>query len=365
MRSLGLQGAIAMLVGTAGLGLMPSSAGAQGCEPIRFTTPIDLGGEGQAYQRAHQWQFTLAYRRLHSNEFYVGTSQDPTKGPGGQPPEFNIHTFVANLGYSLTERLQVSVSLPFSTASLSRLGWGAGNPVRHGQRATGIGDVSVMGELWLLNPKSHQNGNVSVGLGFKAPTGSHTKSSWFYSATDSIAFPADQTIQPGDGGWGIDFQTQAFQRVSKGLYVYGLGSYLANPRAHTEVFLAPTGPPSTYQWSVPDVYQARLGVAYSVWSDQGLTLSLGGRLDGIPRHDLFGGGDNTAVKRTSQIIYADPGLSLNRGKSSFTLSVPIRLHVNRMKSVLEASTPAPPGTLAQNGGGFAKYLVFASYTYRL
>jgi hypothetical protein len=221
-----------------------------------------------------------------------------------------------------------------------------------------------MGELWLLNPRSHQNGNVSLGLGFKAPTGSHTKSSWFYSASDSVAFSADQTIQPGDGGWGISLQAQAFQRVMEGLYFYGFASYLANPKDSTEVALAPSGPSSAYHWSVPDVYQARLGAALSVWREQGLTLSLGGRMDGIPRSDLFGGGDST-VRRASRIIYADPGLSLNRGKSSLTLSLPIRLHVNRIKSPLEERTPPPPGPLAVNGGGFAKYLFFATFSYRL
>ena len=354
MRSLRLQGVIGMLVGTTGLGFMSTSAAAQGCTPIRFTTPIDLGGEGQAYQRANQWKLTLAYRRLTSNQFFVGTSQDPTKGPGGQPPEFDIHTFVGDVGYSPTDRLQLNVSLPFSTASISRLGWGPGNPERHQQRATGIGDLTALGALWLLDPKSHQNGNVSVGLGFKAPTGSHTKSSWFYSATDSVAFPADQTIQPSDGGWGFTFQAQAFQRVREGIYVYGFGTYTANPKDQTEVTLSPTSP---LHWSVPDVYQARLGAAVSVWPDQGLSLSLGGRLDGIPKNDLFGGGDTTTVKRTSQIIYADPGLSLSRGRTSFTLSVPIRLHVNRMKSGLEERTPG-----AVNGGGYAKYLIFASFS---
>ncbi len=350
MRSLRLQGVIGIVFGATCFGLVPTSGVAQGCTPIRFTTPIDLGGEGQAYQRAHQWQFTLAYRRLHSNQFFVGTSQDPTKGPGGQPPEHDIHTFVGDIAYSPTDRLQLNVSLPFSTASISRLGW-PGNPARHQQRATGIGDLSAMGALWLLNPKRHQNGNVSVGLGFKAPTGSHTKSSWFYTASDSVAFPADQTIQPSDGGWGFMFQAQAFQRVREGIYVYGFGSYTANPKDQTEVTISPTSP---LHWSVPDVYQARLGAALSVWPEQGLSLSLGGRLDGIPKNDLFGGGDSTAVKRTSQIIYADPGLSLSRGKSSFTLSVPIRLHANRFKSGLEERTGAV------SGGGYAKYLVFVS-----
>jgi len=359
MRSFGLKGALAILA-AAGPGLLPTAAAAQGCEPIRFTTPIDLGAEGQAYQRGHEWRFTLAYRRLHSNDFYVGTSQQPALGPGGESPVFDIHTLVADVAYSINERVRVRVSLPFSTAKFSRK-WA--DSAYHEQSATGIGDLSATGELWLLNPKSHQNGNVSVALGLKAPTGSHTKASTFYTATGSVAFPADQTVQPGDGGWGITFAAQGFQRVREGLFAYAGGSYMASPKAQSDVVLAPSGPAATAHWAVPDVYQARLGAAFAVWPEQGLTLSLGGRVDGIPKSDLFGGGDTTTVKRTSRIIYADPGLSLNRGKSSFTLSVPVRLHVNRFKSGLEERTTTGP--LSQNGGGFAKFLVFASYSYRL
>jgi hypothetical protein len=359
MKSLGLQGVIGIVVGAACLGLLPPSMSAQGCEPIRFTVPISLGAEGEAYLPSHQWRATIAYRRLSSNQFFVGTSQNTALAPGGESPVFSIHTFVADLSYSLSDRIRLGVSLPFSTGSVSKK-WA--DSAHHEQRATGVGDLSVLGEFWLLNPRRHEKGNISVGLGVKAPTGSHTRPSLFYTATGSVAFPADQTIQPGDGGWAVTLQAQAFQQIKEGIFAYGFGSYMANPKAQTEVVFAPTGPTSTVHWSVPDVYQARLGAVFSVWPSQGLNLSLGGRMDGIPKHDLFGGGDSTAVKRTSQIIYADPGLSLNRGKSSFTLSLPIRLHVNRVKSLLEARTASGP--LSVNGGGFAKYLVFASYSYR-
>jgi hypothetical protein len=358
MRSLGLTGTLTTLVGIAGLGLLPSSVAAQGCEPIRFTTPIDLGGQGQAYQPRNQWRLTLAYRHLHSDQFFVGTEQNSTLAPNGESPVFNIHTFVADVGYSFSDRFQVNVSLPFSTATITRK-WP--DLVHHQQSATGIGDLSASGQLWLLNPRSHQNGNISVGLGFKAPTGSHTKVGTYYTATGSVPYFADQTVQPGDGGWAVTVQAQAFQRVMDGIYAYGSGSYMASPKAQTEVAINPTAPALTY-WSVPDVYSARLGAAFSVWPDQGLSVSLGARMDGIPRHDLFGGGDSTTIKRTSRIFLADPGLSLNRGKSSFTLSVPIRVHVNRMKSLLEERTAS--GQLSVNGGGFAKFLVFASYSYR-
>ncbi|MEO5824331.1 MAG: hypothetical protein ABIR59_00405 [Gemmatimonadales bacterium] len=329
---------------------------AQGCEPIRFTTPIDLGGGGQAYQGAHQWRFTLAYRRLHSSDWYIGTERNNSLAPGGQSPVFNINTFIGDVSYAPTDRLRLRVSVPYSTSSFSRI-WP--DAVEHEQSASGIGDVTVAGDLWLFNPRAHENGNLSLGLGVKAPTGSHTKPSQFYTAGGPVDFPADQTIQPGDGGWGITLQAQGFRRFAENWFGYASASYLANPKDQTEVLFNPT---STVHWSVPDVYSARVGTAVSVLPAQGITVSLGLRMDGIPKNDLIGGGDSTTIKRTSNILYGDPGLSLVQGRSTFTLNMPVRLHINRIKSGLEERSTGPAGV---NGGGFAKYLLFLSYGYRL
>jgi len=76
-------------------------------------------------------------------------------------------------------------------------------------------------------------------------------------------------------------------------------------------------------------------------------------------HDLLGGGDDVTIKRTSYVVFADPGLSVTRGKGMVTLSVPYRLRVNRQKSLFEQRTNG------LNGGGFAKYLIFASYSHRI
>jgi hypothetical protein len=308
---------------------------------------------GQAYQRAHQWRLTLAYRRLHSDEFYVGSSQQPSAGPGGVSPVFDIQTFVADAEYSIDSRFRLRLSVPFSTG---RLHHPFPDGAYHEQEASGLGDVSLTGEAWLWNPESHENGNLSLGLGVKAPTGSHTVPSHFYMPSGPVSFPADQTIEPGDGGWAVLLQAQAFRRMTERTFLYGFSSYMVSPRAQTEVAWNPL---TNAHWSVPDVYSARLGAAFTVLPDAGLSLSLGGRIDGIPLHDLVGGGDDTTIKRVSYVVFADPGLSLNRGKGSFTLSVPVRVAVNRMQSLLEQRTNTP------GGGGFAKYLVFASYSYRL
>lgn len=131
---------------------------------------------------------------------------------------------------------------------------------------------------------------------------------------------------------------------------------MVSPKARSDVRQTPTSP---IYWSVPDVYSARIGGAFSVLPDQGLAMSLGGRIDGIPVHDLLGGGDDSTIKRTAYVVFADPGLSLTRGNGTFTLSVPYRVRVNRQKSLYEQRTNGV------NGGGFAKYLVFASYMHRL
>ena len=326
---------------------------AQGCEPIRFITPVNLGGEGQAYQPGREWQLTLAYRRLVSKDWFVGKEENSALAPGGTSPEFRIHTLVADVAYAVNDRYRLRVSVPLSSGSLTRT-WP--DKAVHEQTATGIGDVTVMAEAWTMKPRTHERGNIAIGVGVKVPTGSHKIASQFYTAAGAVDFPADQTIQPGDGGWSVLLETRAFRQITERMHAYGFASYMISPKARSDVEWVPG---SGQYWSVPDVYSARLGAAFAVLPDHGLTVNLGARIDGIPVHDLIGGGDDDTIKRTAYVIFADPGLSYSRGRSMVTVSVPYRLAVNRQKSILEQRTSA------LNAGGFAKHLVFASYTYRL
>lgn len=326
------------------------TASAQGCEPIRFTTPVNLGGAGKAYQPAHEWEFTLAYRHLYSDQFFVGTHQSDASAPLGVSPIIEVHTWLADVAYSVNDRTRVRLSVPLSSGRETR-GWGDGQI--HDQSVTGIGDISATVESWLLDPRTHDNGNVSLGFAIKAPTANFRSKSLSYNAPTAVPFTADQNIQPGDGGWGVSLSVQAFRKLTERAVVYADGSYLANPRAYG----AEVAPGAGIFWAVPDVYSARAGAVVAI-IPRLLSVSLGGRLDGIPVHDLLGSGDKDSYKRSAYIVYADPGLSVSQGHSTVTLSVPIRMSLNRLKSVAEQQT----GGL--NAGGFAKSLVFLSYTYR-
>ena len=73
----------------------------------------------------------------------------------------------------------------------------------------------------------------------------------------------------------------------------------------------------------------------------------------LPYRDIKG-------KRPFYLLYTEPGLSVTNGHGTFTLSTPIRTSVHRELSVFDHKMN---NTVA--GGGFAKFLVFVSYSYRL
>jgi len=320
--------------------------------PVRFTTP-SLGGQSRSDVGRHQWQVAVAYRRLTADEWYVGTKVDEARAPFGQPLYLDISSLDVAVSYGLTSRLALTLTLPFSHGTHSR--WYA-DSVRHKVSAAGLGDISLMGTYWLGNPAVHDVSNVAIGLGVKTPSGNNGVEDDFFTTTGTTRYKVDQAIQLGDGGWGILLQSQAFRRLTGGLVGYASGSYLVNPRVKTTVqFPNARGLGTGNHLSVPDVYQARAGVSYTISAARGASVALGSRLDGIPRRDVIGGGDN-GFRRPGYTLYVDPGAAIDVGsRGSFTLNVPLKLTAD-FKSDL---TPSHP-----KGGDLAEYLVFAGYVYR-
>ena len=99
-----------------------------------------------------------------------------------------------------------------------------------------------------------------LGWDSKRRPGSYKLKNKFYTATGPVDFPADQTIQPGDGGWGVGGSAQGFRQMTERFYGYVFGSYMASPKSESDVRSIPV---TGAFWSVPDVYSARLGGAFS------------------------------------------------------------------------------------------------------
>jgi hypothetical protein len=302
-----------------------------------------------------EWEGGVAYRRLTADDWFVDDKIDPSAGPFGEPVHFNLHTFDLSLAYGVSRRLSVRLTVPVTTGTSSRL---YEDLVRHETSATGVGDVNLLGSYWMLDPLSSPTGNVALGIGVKAPTGRHDAEDEFWTRNSIISHPVHPSLQPGDGGWALLVQAQAYRRLAGRLSGYLFGAYMLSPREKTEVLFSPAA--ATSFVSVPDAYHARLGFAYAAWPEGGLSLSLGGRVDGVPVHDIIGG--DLGFRNPGYSLFLEPGLSVERGRGTLTLSVPVRL---RGKFVRNANAEAGiAGALTGNTGDLASYLLYLGYAHR-
>jgi hypothetical protein len=321
--------------------------------PVRFTSP-SLGGQRESFLHKGEWQFGLAYRHLYADQWFVGTQVDETKTPGQQPLYVNINSLDVSLTYGVSDRASVTLTLPFLYGTQSRF---YPDHRRHKVQSIGLGDVNLIANTWLWAPQQRPNGNLNLGLGIKTPLGSNkVMSDWWLADSSQIRHAVDQSIQLGDGGWGIIVQAQAFQRILPSTSLYFVGTYMLSTKEHTDV-ISPLEPIAPIPLGVPDVYYVRGGVAQSLWADEGLSASLGARLDGITRRDIIGGGDDY-FRRPGYTLFLDPGLSLRRGSTEFTFNFPIRLHQNFPPSIIDRKVNFT------GGGDLADYLIYAGYTHR-
>jgi len=319
--------------------------------PIRFESP-SLGGRGDSYLDPTGWQAGISYRRLTADEFFVGRERHDELGPFGQPLDFNIQSFTVSVSYAITERFALSLDVPWSTGSVSRL---YPDGKRHTTAASGLGDMHLAGTVWIWDPLNVPRGNIALGLGTKAPTGTHTATDYNWLANgDSTRAPVDQSVQLGDGGWGLVLKAEGFRRIRGRSFVYASGEYLATTKEKTRV-PSPRSPQQMH--AVPDVYSVRAGATTVVLPNHGVTLSLGMRQDATTKADLFGGKD-LSFRRPAIVGYVDPGLSWTRGSNTFYVNTPVRAYQN-----FRLDYSYKPGDRVV-GGDLARYLLFMGYTRR-
>jgi hypothetical protein len=333
---------------TVGLLAAPIAATAQGCMPLKFTSP-SLGGASTTFLEAHQLQIGLAFRRVSTDKYFVGTSEDEASAPAGQPLDLSLNTIDFNLTYATSSRFSLSLTAPLSSSTDSHI---HPDGVRHDMTASGLGDISLVGNLWVANPAGQARHNILIGLGVKAPTGSYQSTDAVYTPGGVVQGAVAQTVQPGDGGWAIIGQLQAFQALHGKLSVYATGEYSASLRQHTDVLWPPAG----LLWAVPDVYSARAGLALGLSAEHGTSISLGWRVDGTTVNDIVGGHDDY-FRHAGYTMYVEPGFSFGTGRDQFTVSVPVRIRENYMTTV-------SAGHVLVGAGGTADYVIYAGYSRR-
>ena len=361
---------------------------AQGCVAVRQMGGVNTLCSSNSYNLSKgDLQVGLNYRYFHSWRHFVGTEEQHERqvtGGGhstdgkdrGNAVNIYSHAIDLNLSYGLSNRVQLNVSIPWVHNERSQvLRTSAKDTFRYSVFAKGLGDVRLGINYWVIDPAKAHHGNLMIGAGLKLKTGDYKVMDDAPQADGSIQkVVMDQAIQPGDGGVGLSIEFQGFTQVYKSIYGFANGYYLFNPKESNGAFKsAPSVGLAGYNiYASPDQYFGRAGLMTSLFKRQQLTVSLAGRIEGIPAYDALGG--QVAYRRPGYVVAIEPGVSYRTGNHSLSLFVPYNIIRNRIQSAadiatqnLRNSTITDPAKLVhvQGDAAFADYSISLGYAYRI
>lgn len=322
------------------------------------------GANSSNYLSQGHWRLAFGYRTFHSHRHFTGAHEDTYRADEESEVINDFHALDLSATYALTQRFNLFANLPIVAARRSLPVRDASGAVmaRYLQQSSGIGDLSAGVRGWLRDPATAHSFNVSLGLGMKFPSGAPNVMGTrqrFNASTgqmETSVVSVDQSIQPGDGGLGALFQVSAFWGMTQGAVGYVDGTYLFNPMDTNgvETFRAR---PSESIMSIADQYILRIGAAYAPLGIEGLGLSLGGRLEGVPVRDVLG--DSNGFRRPGLSISLDPGLSYTWGRSALFLNMPVALHRERQRSLTDIQDGV------HGDAAFADYLISVGFMHTL
>jgi hypothetical protein len=271
---------------------------------------------------------SVGYRFQPSSRHFVGTEEQKHREELGNQIQNTYHMFDVSVSRQLTRRWSVNGSLPVIFAYRNQL------YVPRGEfQVNSIGDATVGARAWVFRPPTESGGNVSVGMSLKMPTGKYNAMG---VATDrngnAILATADQSIQAGDGGTGFALDLQAHKPAYLQSMLYFSGVYLFNPRNTNGVSTFRTRRGEEVM-SVTDQYLFRGGVSRPLPKVPSITVTFGGRIEGVPVRDALGRSDG--FRRPGYAISLDPGFLYTRAGYVFAVNVPFAVQRNRRRSVTD------------------------------
>ena len=335
----------------------------QGCIAVRGgACPAGLHGleSHTGYMQAGDWQASIGYRWLHSDRHFRGDHEETERQELGTEVINDSHFIDIGLQYAITPRYSVALTIPFVHSDRSSL-YEHDRVNRHSSSAGGLADVRLLGYAWIWHPDKMPKGNILIGIGPKFPTGDYEATDEFQRPTGPEIRYVDQSIQPGDGGWGFLVDVFAFRQIFDKTSLYAQGTYLFNPE---DVNGTPTHRSNPYEQvnSITDQYLARAGVNYAIWPAWGLGLSLGGRIEGVPVEDALG--SSNGFRRPGYAVSIEPGISFMRGPFTAVVTTPVAVYRNRQQSVADKRLGEDTGTYRHGDAAFADFTVNASVAWR-
>jgi hypothetical protein len=302
---------------------------------------------GESWLSPRRWQLSFGYRYQHSHRHFVGNEEQHHRATERSEVNNKVHVLDVAATYEVTPRFSLSVAVPIFVAKRFRQ-----STPGQATHANGVGDISVMARTWLLRPPSESRQNISFGLGVKLPTGRSDVKDITNSAQGPVLRNVDQSIQPGDGGYGVVADFQAYKAI-KQVTLYASGTYLANPRGTNGVTTG-RGRPSEAIMSVADQYAYRAGAILPFPKFNSLAWSMSIRGEGVPSKDLIG--KSEGFRRPGYAISVEPGVIYSRGKDRWSFSVPVPFVRNRTRSFSDILVKG------HGDAAFADYIILVGYS---
>lgn len=322
-----------------------TSAFAQGCvaahsnqRPMDQLIKFESAGAPGRFS-IHNLTVAVGYRVFNSNKYFVGNEEIPR----ANPIENHQNIFDIGLEYRLSPRWSLIADIPVYNGTRNQL-----YPPSGIFQVSGLGDVTIGAQSWILRPPTENGGNIAVSASLKIPTGINDATGSALYKGKIVKATADQSLQPGDGGWGFVLGSQAYKPLWRRSNLYAQGQYLFNPQ-NTNGVASFRSQPGQSVLSVTDQYLFRTGVSQGVPRVRGLAFSIGVRGEGVPVRDLIGSSDG--FRRPGAIISLDPGVMYDFHRTIISVNGPWALYRNRPPSVPELQNNT------KNGDAF-----FADYT---
>src|SRR6185369_1234201 len=297
-----------------------------------------FGVQGTGYPAAGEWSFSLGWRYQESDRHFVGSDYQEQRDELGNQVINHVNRADLTVRYQATKRTELNLGVPFfmGTRSQTFRQPANGELERYQTAARGVGDIFFTTHRWMFDPDTHPGGNLQLGVGVKIPTGQNNATDTFKVVSGSTVTnqirTVDQSIQPGDGGFGVLVDFSTFSALAGGrMSVYGGGAYLMTPGEKSNVQTYRTAPGEEVM-SIADQYLVRGGVAFPIPRSVNMTFSAGLRAEGVPVRDIIGG--DTGFRRPGIAVSVEPAINMIvKGKNAVTLSVPVAIYRNRFQSV--------------------------------
>lgn len=338
----------------------------QGCVAIRHFSSCSGAHPEDNVLGPGDLMLSANYRYFKSFRHFRGTEEEPDRVANQTEVINHSHAWDFVATYGISSRWYASLVVPTVINTRSSL-YEHGREERHTSFSRGISDVRWSVGYWLVDPATLPKGNLAIALGMKLPTGNYQATDIFYNVGvdgSPEVRPVDQSIQPGDGGFGITAEFQFYRELSPAWFLYGGAFYLSNPRETNGVrtFRETLSPILENEsiMSVPDQYSLRLGISHPF--TPAITGSLGARYDAVPVKDLIGG--SGGFRRPGNVLAVDPGISFIAGPLALNLSVPVAVRRERPQSLTDRETEEMTGNPRNGDAAFADYVINLGVVYR-